>query len=121
MNKMRPIAIVVAFGAFLLGSGAAKNKAIYQTTRLIELQNYEPGFCFVFKVDDLAYIAIARDRVPHNLIVGDPMEIKITGDHVWIKTDKKWPDDEIKARISIRQRMTADAKLPTCSLPVSVH
>jgi hypothetical protein len=49
------------------------------------------------------------------------MEVKISGDHVWIKTDRKWPDDEIKTRISVRERITGDAKLPSCALAVTVR
>jgi hypothetical protein len=114
----------------LTAATRARDKAVYQTTKLVELRSVEvltragghrAGFCFVVRVDDLAYVAVAGDNVPSNLIVGDPMQIKITGDHIWVKTGKKWPDDEIKTRINVRARITGDAKLPTCSLSVAVH
>jgi hypothetical protein len=121
MNRTKRIASALALGTLLLGYGQAKDKASYQTTKLVELRSDGVGFCFVFQIKDIAYVAVAHNHLPSNLIVGDPMQVKITDDHVWVKTDKKWPDDEIKTRISTRERMISEAKLPTCSLSVSVH
>src|ERR1700683_3792584 len=120
MNRVQRL-VLVAITALLGVDGLAKDKASYQSTKLIELRNSGAGFCFVFQVNDLAYVAVAHDHLPSNLIVGDPMEVKISGDHVWVKTDKKWPDDEIKTRINVRERITGDAKLPSCALAVTVH
>jgi hypothetical protein len=41
------------------------------------------------------------------MIVGDPLQIRIKDDNLFIKTEKKWiyDGDEIKARIRVRQRM----------------
>jgi|SRR5580692_8341400 hypothetical protein len=119
-----PILIIVVL--MFATATLARDKAVYQTTKLIELTRAgghwgHAGFCFVVQVDDLAYVAVTDDDVPRNLIVGDPMQIKISGDHIWVKKSNKWGDDEIKTRISVRKRMTGDTKLPTCSLPVAVH
>jgi hypothetical protein len=117
----------LAFVALSLwGCFAYAGQKTYTATRLVELTRAggrwgHSGFCFVVQLDDLAYVAFTDDKPPRNLIVGDPLQIRIKGDHMWIRTDKKPPDDEIKTTISIRERMTGDAKLPTCSLSVSVH
>jgi hypothetical protein len=107
----------------------ARDKGVYQTTKLIELVNHGTSFCFVLQVDDLAYAAIAGGHLPSNLIVGDPVQVKIKGDSIYVKTGKKWmndithkeTDDAVKARISVRGRVTVEGKLPTCSLSVVVR
>ena len=128
MRHRVSVSIVIVL---MLAAGArARDKAVYQTTKLIELRSIEvltragghrAGFCFVVQVDDLAYVAVAGDNAPSNLIIGDPIQIKIAGDYIWVKTNKKWSDDEIKTRINVRARITGDTKLPTCSLSVAVR
>lgn len=74
------------------------------------------------QVDDIAYITVARGQ-PRKMIVGDPIQIRIKDDNLFIKTEPKWTydDDEIKGRIKIRKRMASDTKLPSCALAVTVH
>lgn len=118
---------VALLAAFLLSASVAtaRDKAVYRSAELIELQGSRDSFCFVVQLDDLAYVADAKDAPASNLVVGDPVEVKVVKDVIRIKTDKKWPevepDGSIKARIVSRQRMTKGAKLPTCALPVAVR
>lgn len=109
----------------ITASAFSRDKTPYQTTKLLELQASGTGFCFVVQLDDLAYIATATDPPASNLIVGDPVQVKVKGDNIQIMTDKKWPavapDGSIKAKVVGRKRMTADTKLPSCALAVTVH
>jgi hypothetical protein len=61
MTKTQCIASILVFCAFSIGSGNAKDKAAYQTTKLIEMTRAggrwgHAGFCFVVQMDDLAYV-----------------------------------------------------------------
>lgn len=111
--------------ALLTCASFARNKTPYRSTKLIELQTSGDGFCFIVQLDDLAYIAIANDPPSSNLIVGDQIQVKLEKDAIRVMTNKKWPDvypdGSIKAKIAGRQRMSADSKLPSCSLSVKVH
>ena len=82
-------------------------------------------FCFVVQLGDMAYIAVAHGRVPEKMIVGDPIQIRIKKDDLFVQTatEKRWyyDDMEIKGRIRVRQRMNGDAKLPSCALAVALH
>lgn len=123
---MKRIQCIVLIVLIALSTGAsARNKAEFQTTKLIELQRDGNGFCFVVQVGDLAYLAATSDPPTSNLIVGDPVEMKIDKDHIRVKSNKKWPDVEpdgtIKTTIKLRLRMTPDVKLPSCALPVVVR
>lgn len=103
----------------------ARDKTPYQTTKLLELDGNGNSFCFVVQLGDLAYIAHADEAPTSNLIVGDPVSVRIDKDNIRIMTNKKWPavqpDGSIKARILTRQRMTGNSKLPSCALAVTVH
>ena len=108
----------------LLGCGpfACARQKTYQTTKLVELEAGPRSFCFVVQVDDIAYVTVGRDQ-PGKMIVGDPIQIRIKNDDLYIKTKPKWAydRDETKGRIKIRKRMVGDTKLPSCALAVSVH
>jgi hypothetical protein len=106
---------------------SARDKVPYRSTKLIELNSRAGGFCFVIQLDDLAYTAVAEGHTERNLVVGDPIQVKVSGDYIWLKVEKKYPlgsdyySDEVKSRITVRKRMTQDSQLPTCALPVAIH
>jgi hypothetical protein len=132
MKRIFPIAILLALGAFLSVSNA-KEKAVYQTAKLVDLRAYPTGggafraqysFCLAFQVEDVSYMveywAFSRSSYqPTNLIVGDSVQIRIKGDDLYFKAGKK-PDDETKAHITRRERIAADSKPATCALSVAV-
>jgi hypothetical protein len=104
---------------------SARDKAVFETTKLIELQRDGKGFCYVIQINDLAYVAVSGDSPTSNLIVGDPVEVKVNGDSIRLKSNKKWPavepDGTIKTKIMVRQRITEGNKLPSCAMPITVH
>jgi len=132
MKLFWPIATLLAVGPFLLISHA-KEKAVYQTAKLVDLRASPTGggslraqysFCLAFQVDDVSYIANYETwsrgaYQPTNLIVGDPIEIRTKGDDLYFKAGKK-SKDESKAHITRRERITPDSKPVTCALPVAV-
>jgi hypothetical protein len=103
----------------------AQNKSVYQTTKLLELIGGTEEFCFVIQINDLAYVVVAKGHAPSNLIVGDPILVKVKDDNAWVKdesTKKFYYDrDDFKARIVSRKRMTGDTALPTRALSVKIH
>ena len=124
--KHRVSALIVLL--LLLGiSTRAHGKDVYQTTKLLELIGNTDEFCFVVKLDDLAYVAVARSHPPKYLVVGDPIQLKIKGEKVEVKDTSKdaskwyYNSDDFNARIVSRKRMTGDASLPTCALAVKIR
>jgi hypothetical protein len=96
----------------------------YQTTKLMELRaGQDDDFCFVVQLGDIAYVAVAYGRVPNKMIVGDPIQIRIKDDKLFVRTEDKWSyaGNQIKGQIRVRQRMTGDAKPPSCALAVTIH
>lgn len=117
--------LVRFIGLCLLCATAEARVKTYQSTKLIELTAGAEDFCFVVQTNDIAYIAVARGHVPNVMIVGDPIQIRIENDHLFVRTKvtTKWAYDnnEIEGRIRVRQRMTVDTKLPSCALAVTLH
>jgi len=138
MNKTQRFASVLSLGAFLLGSGTvghAKDKALYQTAKLVDLRAYPSGrpsplaaqysFCLAIQSEDIAYTVdygtiLRGSYQPTNLVVGDSIEIRTKGDDLYFKTGKSSPD-EAKSHITRRERITSDSKPTTCALPVSTE
>lgn len=120
----------------------AREKALYQTGKLIDVRAYateegvlraQHSFCLAIQVDDISYIvhyeaAMRGNYEPTNLIIGDPIEVKIEGNKMTMKTGKKWVndithkehDEEAKMNILRRERVLASSKPATCALPVAV-
>jgi hypothetical protein len=138
MNRMQPIAFFVALGACLVGSGNighAKDKVAYQTAKLVDLRANKTGagagraqysYCLAIQSKDISYILTYETFFrggykPTNLIVGDPIEIRIKGDHLYFETGQKSSDDEAKAHIIRQERIAAGGKPATCGLPVEVQ
>lgn len=132
MTRFWAIATVLAVGA-LLSVSHAKDKVVYQTARLVDLRAYPTGggafraqysFCLAFQLEDVSYMveywAFSRSSYqPTNLIVGDSVQIRTRGDDLYFKAGKR-PDDETKAHITRRERVTPNSKPVTCALPVAV-
>ena len=89
----------------------------------MELTAGAADFCFVVQVDDIAYIAVAHGHVPSKMTVGDPIEIRIKDDNLFVKAERKryYNEDEIEGRIRVRKRMAGETKLPSCALAVTLH
>ena len=104
---------------------SARNKDVYQPTKLLELIGGTEEFCFVVQLNDLAYVAVAKGHASSSLIVGDQIQVKIKDDDAIVKDKSKKfyydSSDFIKARIVSRKRMTGDTTLPTCALSVKIH
>ena len=111
--------ILVSIALLSPNIAQARQKA-YQTTKAIEVSGSRKEFCLVVQLDDLAYVSVANEHVPSNLIVGDPIQVRVKKDNLWIKTDHLSYDD-VKTNIVVRKRMTEGTKLPTCSLSVALH
>jgi hypothetical protein len=124
----------------------ARDKTPYETAKLIDVRAYPTGsgagraqysFCLAIQLQDISYIAHyvtwARSSYqPTNLIVGDPIEVKIKDDNLYFKTGMKPApvshgmsrDDvpsEAKAHITRRERITPNSNSITCALPVAVE
>lgn len=107
---------------------------MYQTGKLVDVRAYATGagalraqysFCLAIQVEDISYIVhyetFSRSGYqPTNLIVGDPIKVKITDEQLYFETGKKSPD-EAKARITRRERIIPDSKPATCALPIAVE
>ena len=134
MNRSRSTVLASVF-LLLLGSIIhAKDKAVYQTGKLVDVRAYATGagalraqysFCLAIQVEDISYIVhyetFSRSGYqPTNLIVGDPIKVKITDEQLYFETGKKSPD-EAKARITRRERIIPDSKPATCALPIAVE
>ena|SRR3974390_272163 len=118
-------ALTFAFAMFFVLSGSARDKA-YTTTKVLEVTGSRREFCLVVQIDDLAYVSVADEHVPGNLIVGDSVKVRLKNDDLWIAppTHHKWVyggHPETKTKIIVRTRMTGDTKLPSCSLSVTLH
>jgi|SRR5579871_497934 len=106
--------------ALLLCCSAHARPKTYQTTKVIEVSGSRREFCLVVQLGDLAYVSVANEHVPPNLIVGDPIEVRVKKDNLWIKKNRSSYDD-VKTNIIVRKRISEDTKLPTCSLSVTLH
>src|SRR5437667_9502486 len=99
MNRSRSTVLASVF-LLLLGSIIhAKDKAVYQTGKLVDVRAYATGagalraqysFCLAIQVEDISYIVhyetFSRSGYqPTNLIVGDPIKVKITDEQLYFE------------------------------------
>jgi len=104
----------------------ARDKNEYQSTKLLELTDAGHGFCYVIRVDDMAYLAESSKKPAMSLTVGDPVEFRIKKNNIWLQVQRKYPVgpdtyvDEIKTKIQIRKHMTEGQRLPSCAVAISV-
>lgn len=117
------------FCVFLpLLSAAAGQRSGYVTGKLLDVRRYTTTpirghavFCIAIQVEDISYLVdyepfYGADHPPKELIVGDPIQIRIKGDSLWFIAGKRDPD---KTRIIRRERISPDVVPPTCAVPVA--
>jgi len=101
----------------------AANKSDYQTGKLIDVRLRNAGSCLAVQVGDLTYLVWHRTRTvwsyqPSDFIVGDPVEVRISGNDLYLQKPK---GGELKTRITRQERNSPDGKPITCALPVAVQ
>jgi hypothetical protein len=127
----RPLFAVVGlfFAVTLLYAGETVQ---YQTGKLIDLRREDTGagaaraqgsFCLAVEVGDMTYLvrheaAWRWSYEPTDFIVGDPVEVKIKGNDMYLKKAKS---GDLKTSITRRERNAPDKKPLTCALPVQDH
>jgi hypothetical protein len=143
MSNKQSIMLAPVLLALLVGVGYAGDKGIHQTGKLIDMRGHstaagalraQRSFCLAIQVEDISYIlhyepAMRGNYEPTSLIIGDPIEVKIKGDKMYVKTGKKstndlthrQTDDEVKMQILRRERIAPDGKPASCALPVAVE
>lgn len=116
---------LLALVAFITPLSFGGDKTPYQSTKLLELTDAGHGFCFVIQVGDTAYLAETSAKPGMNLTVGDPVEVKIKKNDIWIKVQRKYPVgpdsylDAVKTKIKLHKRMTEGQQLPSCAVAIS--
>jgi len=127
MKKRSTSALSIVIGLLTSASIVSAHPKTYQTTKVIEVSGSRSEFCLVVQIDDLAYVSVADEHVPPNLIVGDSVKVRIKNDNLWIApptTHNGWVyggSAETKTKIVVRKRMTEGVALPSCSLSVTLH
>lgn len=110
----------------------AAEKSAYQSGKLIDMSSTESGagagrgqriFCLAVETGDLSYTLRywpnwRGSYVPTDLVVGDPVEITVDKNHLYIK---KANGGDLKTDIVRRERKSPDKKPTTCALPVSTN
>jgi len=110
----------------------AAEKEEYQQGTLTDLQRFSTGsgalraqgsFCLAVQVEDVTYLvhheAYGRwSYEPTDMVVGDPVDVKINGNHLYVKKAK---GGTMKTNISRRERNQPDKPAPNCGLPVSAR
>jgi hypothetical protein len=116
----------------LLCSAHAADKSTYQTGKLIDLSRVATGsgaaraqgsFCLAVRLDDVTYLVRYEATwrwtyAPTDLVVGDPIEVKIKGNDMYIQKPK---GGDLKTNITRRERNTPNQEPVTCAVPVSVR
>lgn len=130
MKRLRLFAVhVLVLSALSLQAG---QKPDYQTGKLVDLRRYSTGsgaaraqgsFCLAVEVGDMSYLVEHEpywrgSYEPTDLVVGDSIEVKITGNHMYIKKPK---GGDMKTSITRRERGTPDKKPITCALPAAMQ
>ena len=125
MKRLRLFALALALAVVPIQ--AADNSG-YQTGKLVDLRREGTGsgaaraqgsFCLAVEVGDMAYLVRHQaywrwSYEPTDFVVGDPIEVKIKGNNMYIKTSK---GADLKTSISRRERLGKEP--PTCGLPVT--
>jgi hypothetical protein len=120
--------VIAVASARMLGA----EKSAYEKGKLIDLQRYGSGsgaaraqgsFCFAIELGDTTYLARHEaywrwSYEPTDFVVGDPIEVKIKGNDLYLKKPK---GGDLKTSISRRERNVSGKPRVDCSLPVSVR
>jgi len=107
----------------------AGEKTVYQTGKLVDLRRESTGsgvaraqgsFCLAVEVGDMTYL-VSHEATwrwsyePTDFVVGDPVEVRIKGNAMYLKKPK---GDDLKTNITRRERNAADKNPLSCALPV---
>jgi len=124
-----PVVFALVLRALSLHAG---EKTVYQTGKLVDLRRESTGsgaaraqgsFCLAVEVGDTKYL-LRREAYwrwsyePTDLVVGDPVEIKIKGNDMYLKKSK---GGDLKTYITRQERSAPDKKPITCALPVTTQ
>jgi hypothetical protein len=130
MKRLLLFALLSLFLAVVTAEAA--EKSVYQTGKLVDMSSAESGagagrgqriFCIAVETGNLSYTLHywpnwRGSYVPTDLVVGDPVEIMVDKNHLYIK---KTSGGDLKTDIVRRERKSPDKKPPTCALPVSTQ
>jgi hypothetical protein len=128
MRRMRLFIVVVL--ALSAGSVHGGEKAVYQTGKLVDLRREGTGsgaaraqgsFCLAVEVGDVTYLVRHEaywrwSYEPTDFVVGDPVEVKIKGNGMYLKRAK---GADLKTYITRRERNAPGRQPITCALPVT--
>lgn len=128
MKRLHLLFVVSALA--LAVSVHAGDKTGYQTGKLLDLRREGTGagaaraqgwFCLAVQVGDMTYLVHQEARwrwayEPTDFVVGDPVEVKIKGNDMYLKKSK---GADFKTYIVRRERNAPDKKPMTCGLPVA--
>jgi hypothetical protein len=101
----------------------------YQTGKLVDFRRASTGagagraqgfFCLAVGIGDMTYLARYEGTwrwsyEPTDFVVGDPVEVRIKGNDLYLKKSK---GGDLKTSITRRERNAPDKKSLTCALPV---
>ena len=108
------------------------DKSDYQTGKLTDSRREGTGggaaraqgsFCLAVEVGDMTYLVRQEaywrwSYAPTDFVVGDPIEVKIKGNDLYLKKPK---GGDLKTSIVRRERNLPDKPPPNCALPVSTR
>jgi hypothetical protein len=127
MNRSQRIVLAAALLVFPTAT-PARDK-VYETGKLIDLRSQSKSeACLAIQIGDISYLVhyvnaapfLGGGFQPGSLIVGDPVEVRIKGDHLYLRLTQKKYEDEEKMRILRRERVTPEKPPATCAVPVEV-
>ena len=133
MSFMKHISTILVLAA-VLSAGVhqvhAAEKSTFQTGKLVDLRRDETrsgaaraqgSFCLAVELGDMTFVSRYEPYwrwtyEPSDLVVGDPIEIAVKGENLYIKRPK---GGDVKTHITRRERNSADQEPVTCALPVT--
>lgn len=126
VERLLPLAaLLLLFASHLF----AADKAAYQTGTLVDLQMVRSAtgyvragqsYCLAVSLGDFGYLLQygpiwAYVYAPSEMIVGDPIQVRIKGNNMY----QKPRGGELKTSIIRREHTAPDKKPVTCALPVA--
>ena len=110
----------------------AREKAAYRTGKLVDLRREstssgaaraQGSFCLAVEVGDMTYLVQHEaywrwSYEPTDFVVGDPVEVKIKDNAMYLKKSK---GGDLKTYITRRERNAPEMKPITCALPVTTQ
>jgi hypothetical protein len=129
MSRPQRLVLIAGLLSSLAAVGATKE---YRQGILIDLQRYDTdsgalrsqgSFCLAVSIDNMTYLAHQEGSwrwsyTPAALVVGDPIEVRIAGNNLYLK---KPNSGEIKAHIVRRERQGLGKNPMTCATQVQTR